>query len=404
MKNSLFSDAVVYLFLFGLFGGLATMLTNPQEPDLVTMGFQISWILVYCLFSILIVFNKQLHFFRVELPVLFFAAYVVISTSWSKDFSATILYSISLTVNLLFSIYVSRKYSTREFLRKLAMFLTVYNGFGLLMYAVGVEQAFYIDPLDRSSIIGLELFKGFFSHKIYAGYYCAFTFFVSYLYFDGLKKIILCSINLFLVLLSGSSLSVVFFLVMVIVLASVAFIIKSEQKVSISVAALYLVCFVSVGVYFNYENILLGLGRDVTLTGRTELWEWALYFIEQRPLFGWGYSGIFFEGNLSPSNIINDFSYYQAPHFHNSYLQIAAELGVFGLIIFLYFYFKSISNCFVLLTRAGEIDRGDNLLLLSFFISSMVIFTSMNIGLRYNEFMTFFIFYIYLATGRRLKD
>ena len=44
-------------------------------------------------------------------------------------------------------------------------------------------------------------------------------------------------------------------------------------------------------VFALSPDLILGfLGKDATLTGRTDLWEFVKICISQRPLLGWGFS------------------------------------------------------------------------------------------------------------------
>ena len=74
------------------------------------------------------------------------------------------------------------------------------------------------------------------------------------------------------------------------------------------------------------------LGKDATLTGRTVLWEIALVEIAKRPWFGVGYYGFWLQGNLLAESIWRHFSIESRMgfHFHNTYLEVAVELGWFG--------------------------------------------------------------------------
>lgn len=88
---------------------------------------------------------------------------------------------------------------------------------------------------------------------------------------------------------------------------------------------------VAVGVALAVDpgSVLDLLGKDPTLTGRTEIWAVVLQLIAQKPLFGWGYAAMFIPGD--------SITYWTAeqlganlPHAHNSWLQITVETGLVG--------------------------------------------------------------------------
>lgn len=76
----------------------------------------------------------------------------------------------------------------------------------------------------------------------------------------------------------------------------------------------------------------LYLGRDLTFTGRTEIWAQFLYFASQRPWTGWGWAIISTSDAMLP--IIRqtlDLPHIQTPH--NGFLSALVELGYPGLTI-----------------------------------------------------------------------
>lgn len=80
----------------------------------------------------------------------------------------------------------------------------------------------------------------------------------------------------------------------------------------------------------NYAVIAEALGRDATLTGRTELWAESLTLIAERPLGGWGMRGAFAPGSPIFDNIIWD----GAPYAHNHWLDTTLDLGFVGITLY----------------------------------------------------------------------
>jgi len=75
------------------------------------------------------------------------------------------------------------------------------------------------------------------------------------------------------------------------------------------------------------------LGKSPDMTHRSDIWRKVLSLISQRPLEGWGFTGVWVPG-VRPYQgliVINGHSYYQA---HNAYLDIWLQLGAVGLILF----------------------------------------------------------------------
>lgn len=89
------------------------------------------------------------------------------------------------------------------------------------------------------------------------------------------------------------------------------------------------------------EIIILSLGRDSSLTGRTEIWNDIMEIAAKNPLFGTGY-GAFWIGNLTHN--LWDKYYFQLKSAHNGYLDIYLELGAVGLFFLLVLIFVTFKN------------------------------------------------------------
>lgn len=74
------------------------------------------------------------------------------------------------------------------------------------------------------------------------------------------------------------------------------------------------------------------LGRDVTLTGRTLVWEQLLPAVMERPILGHGYGGFWSTKNRESYDISGS---------HNGYLSVILELGFVGLAILSMFVLSS---------------------------------------------------------------
>ena len=76
------------------------------------------------------------------------------------------------------------------------------------------------------------------------------------------------------------------------------------------------------------------LGKSPDMTHRSDIWRRVLSLISQRPLEGWGFTGVWVPG-VKPYEglvVINDEAYYQA---HNAYLDMWLQLGAVGLVLFI---------------------------------------------------------------------
>lgn len=98
------------------------------------------------------------------------------------------------------------------------------------------------------------------------------------------------------------------------------------KAITVSFVLLYLLLYDSL-----VEISASILGRDTTLTGRTDIWRPLLDFASQTPIFGVGYGGFWAPGNLELEELFSpQFILAQS---HNGYLAVYVELGIVGIVL-----------------------------------------------------------------------
>lgn len=75
------------------------------------------------------------------------------------------------------------------------------------------------------------------------------------------------------------------------------------------------------------------MGKDATLTGRTELWPYVIDQILAAPLTGWGFNAFWLPSNPAAMGISDAVAWY-VPEAHNGLLELLLELGLFGTALF----------------------------------------------------------------------
>ncbi|MEZ5778660.1 MAG: O-antigen ligase family protein [Paracoccaceae bacterium] len=128
------------------------------------------------------------------------------------------------------------------------------------------------------------------------------------------------------------------------VLATIPVLVLSRHlttRQGIATAALALVVFALAGALMLalreqlFAALLETTGKDVTLTGRTDLWRIAFSHISERPFFGLGYQAFWVRTSASAEAIWRMFGIEGRGgfNFHNTYISNAVELGLIGVAI-----------------------------------------------------------------------
>lgn len=83
----------------------------------------------------------------------------------------------------------------------------------------------------------------------------------------------------------------------------------------------------------NPTALLTALGKDPTLTGRTDIWAAILRQIDASPLLGFGF-GAFWEKTSDPANFIRKQTHWKVPSAHNGWLDLWVQVGAIGVVLF----------------------------------------------------------------------
>jgi exopolysaccharide production protein ExoQ len=93
------------------------------------------------------------------------------------------------------------------------------------------------------------------------------------------------------------------------------------------------------------DMILELIGKDPTLTGRTEIWAYVIKDIWMKPLLGWGYFG-FWEQNNPAAREISDAVLWVVPEAHNGLLEFLLNIGVLGTALFVFLLLRIVVLAF----------------------------------------------------------
>jgi exopolysaccharide production protein ExoQ len=112
----------------------------------------------------------------------------------------------------------------------------------------------------------------------------------------------------------------------------------SSTRVLLTWFGVFVVCLalgISLLLFSNlFDLVLLSIGKDVSLTGRTLLWSHAVSIIADHP-FGLGLQAFWVEGNNQAVRFWETFyiKNHYGFHFHDLWLEMGVELGVIGILI-----------------------------------------------------------------------
>lgn len=308
----------------------------------------IARLLFYCIPLINLVL-LGVHWKKV-LPIVFreklwwvLVGFAVISIFWSAAPGITLKQILALFRFSILGIYLGTNYSLKEQIQLftwsfgIAAVLSFGFGLGLPQYGVmGMGST-----LDPENIRHAGSWRGIFTHKNFLGRIMSFAAIVFLLSAIGSRLKLYqvgwpgLALSLLLLLLSTSKTSLVITIALLILVPF--FKALRWNYSSVLPFSILMIIVTSIATTFFLENaepILGALGKDLTLTGRTELWDSVMASIRDRPWLGHGYGG-FWLGEAGASEIIWYELKWSVPHAHNGFLDLTLDLGYIGLFLFI---------------------------------------------------------------------
>ena len=141
----------------------------------------------------------------------------------------------------------------------------------------------------------------------------------------------LLSIYLTLLILSHSVTS--WLCAMLFLAGTAIYIIGKRDKLAGLIAAItfaWLLLLLQLGLWYNADALLAVVGKNSTLTGRTDIWLANLDLIKQKPLLGWGYMATWVRPMPRPPQFGKNLRGLSR-NAHSAYLDVALQLGLVGL-------------------------------------------------------------------------
>jgi exopolysaccharide production protein ExoQ len=233
-----------------------------------------------------------------------------------------------LLASMLFGTYLAVRYQPMEVLRMLAWALALTLLLSCAIVLAWPSRGVMISPYEGA-------WRGVFTHK------------------NDLARMMLLNIVAVLVLLGSAqryrkllwidlvasvivlveAQSATAFLCAMILGASAVMLAVCLRRPRYAPAVLALLPVLALAAWLSVDAVLAALGRDLTLTGRTGLWQALWPMIEARLWLGYGYQAFWIDPN-GPAAVVWALAGWQAPSAHNGYLDLWLGLGLVGIVIF----------------------------------------------------------------------
>ncbi|MGJ3230414.1 MAG: O-antigen ligase family protein [Oceanicaulis sp.] len=310
---------------------IAPLIADPADPE-GSAVLRLVWPPAY-LATLLLIALSPVKVWRMALrawPVLLLAGLTMISAAWSLDPGITMRRSLAVVMTAVLGLWLAARFSWRDLVRLLALMFAilavgsfiagaVFPGFGVMDEVhVGAWKGLWWEKNTLGAVMAWASLafcaaaaaaRSATERRVWFG----FVFLSVLLVFLSTSKTALLAT---MICIGGPA-------GMALARRGFGFAATAIFMLTLGVAALAGVLLVGPGV------ILEALGRDATLTGRTEIWAVLTGQIADRPLTGYGY-GAFWEVEGGPAFWVRQETAWPVPTAHNAWLETALAIGVPG--------------------------------------------------------------------------
>jgi len=262
----------------------------------------------------------------------------LISTFWSASQGHTFYIAFQFIYTTIFGVWLGATYSPKKLF--IALFLA--GSVGIILSVINGHLQFIRAYDDYNGFL-----IGIFTHKNQLGR-AIIIFSVAMLVVAlASKRLSIITVLAFLTLAllvplkqSESATSLIMFL-LVLTLPVVWLFIRGTDSMRLifvfsSIGALMLGLAATTMVDIDLVNTLLGkLGKDSTLTGRTEIWAVGWEMVQWKPILGLGFDAFWAAGLFDEGANIFEIHGEAINGFHNTYLEVLVSTGIVGEIFFI---------------------------------------------------------------------
>ena len=346
----IFSGAIIVLVLSG---GQQEYEEVSFDASLIRMIFFAIYLVTFVL--LVLRWRKTLNILGQNWWIFPLVILSAISIVWSFEKSGTLKDSFTMIGSSLFGFYFAVNYSLKRQLELLGW------AFGIII----VLSFVFAVALPKYGIMGgihQGKWRGVFSHKNGLGQIMVYSSLVFiFLAYQSRKYQVLMllglSSSIVLLFLSASTSS----MLNLVILISIFFCLRILRlPYLLLIPAVALIATVGEFLYFlSIENtgaIFTSVGKDATLTGRTDLWPLVIEMIWKQPILGYGFGGFWHGLNGAGSAYIWRATGWLPSHPHNGYLQLLLDLGILGVILFSLGFFTTLFKALKLVRSTRTAD------------------------------------------------
>ncbi|PSB12062.1 transporter [Pleurocapsa sp. CCALA 161] len=295
---------------------------------------------------------------------------ICFSYFWSVNPDQTLRFALYALGTTSFGLYLAIRYTLRQQLSLLGWTYGLLLILSLLL-VVAIPQYGLMAGVHEGAL------RGVFTHKNQFGAFMALgsvVFFLNAIRGEKLSWIYwgLLALGCGSMVMSQSTTALATFLVM-LMLCIIYRIFRWRYEVMLSailaVTIIGIIALIWVAGYIGADSFFSSLGKDSTLSGRTDIWGYVWDQIQLRPWLGYGLAA-FWNGYEGPSGYVQLAMRIAVIYAHNGFLDIWLSIGLIGLSVFLAGFLITSRQSLALLRKSNTPEGFWPLLLLTYILLS----------------------------------
>jgi exopolysaccharide production protein ExoQ len=340
-------DVFTILVLVLATGAFQSLVVDASTTQAVNEGnplLQIMWAFVYAVVVMRAIgnFRSIVAAVRANKFLIGLVLLAVLSVFWSEDPGFTLRRGVALLATTLFGLDFAVRYPIRKQLQLVAIALSAVVALSVVVQVFFAGLIPVVDKAYPNAWVGLFDQKNAFARVI------VLTAIVVLASVRRSMGGILTAVFTFLaavgLIIATQSMTAVVALAGLILVLQFAPALRWTGRVRtlIGFSAAVMVA-PAIFLLIHYWALLISLlGRNGTLTGRAQLWAISFSSFELKPLLGYGYSAFWMVSEEALR--INAMLRWNVPHAHNAYMDLALELGLLGLALYVTAYIVALGR------------------------------------------------------------
>jgi O-antigen ligase len=386
--EKLFASGVLLLSMWAVVPLLRLESRQSELDNYVVEGDPVAqaiWTVIYVIGLVLIlrrswrVLESALH----DRALVLLHVLVVLSLAWSDNPEVSMKRAAALLGTSLLGLYFATRYTRSDLVRLLVWACGAAVALSVLTAVVAPQLAWDATSTPEEGL------RGIFSQKNVLGRVMALSVVVWLLYAGDYRRhrwfaLACAAISLGLLVLSNSKSALLVCLTLLLLLG-LAVVTRIRNSGALTILSVLVLAMggAAIGLIGSPDVALDALGRNVTLSGRTDLWQLVVAQIQERPWLGYGYGG-FWMGWDGPSRQIWAATDWFPPSSHNGFLDAMLDVGAVGLVLLLASLIGSARRALALIIKQDTFVSLFPMIFISYFVLSNITETA---ALTYNTIL-----------------